>query len=147
MTEFELGNLSLFTKIGLTCSLESLEIYTSGAIENPLSFNRLRKLNENDISNFLYFSLVTKRSKNIALQKMASFLIGHLTNIAMISLNNKIKISCDEIANEILQKYLERFLFFFQLHYVRYYPNNLSDLSIKKINLLAIESLFILQRI
>lgn len=147
MTEFELGNLSLFTKIGLTCSLESLEIYTSGAIENPLSFNRLRKSTENDISNFLYSSLVTKRSKNMALQKMASFLIGHLTNIAMISLNNKIKISCDEIANEILQKYLERFLFFFQLYYVRYYPNNLSDLSIKKINLLAIESLFILQRI
>ena len=47
--------------------------------------------------------------------------------------------------NEQLRQYLRKFSFFYRYYYIKKYPNDLSKLSNKKTNMLAIKSLFLLQ--
>jgi hypothetical protein len=51
------------------------------------------------------------------------------------------------VKNERLRQYLRKFSFLYRYFYLKVYPNNLSTLSIKKVNMLAIKSIFLLHGI
>ena len=61
----------------------------------------------------------------------------------LTSINNKQNL--DNIYNfDCFKQYLRKFRFFYQYYYLKVYPNDLSTLSFKKVNKLAITSIFIL---
>ena len=66
-------------------------------------------------------------------------------NISIIS--ETIKLRSTSYQNELLKQYLRKFRFFYLYYYLKAYPNDLSTLSIKKINMIAIQSLFFLTSI
>ena len=65
----------------------------------------------------------------------------------LCALNNRFTISGDSLQYqeyEEVKQYLRKFTFFYCYYYINNYPNDISLLSIKKINQLAIKGLFII---
>ena len=62
----------------------------------------------------------------------------------ILDVYNGVEVSYNIRNVERLKQYLRKFRFFYQYYYLKCYPNNLSTLSIKKINCIAIKSLFVL---
>jgi hypothetical protein len=50
-----------------------------------------------------------------------------------------------KIENNRIQQYLRKFMFLYSYYHLKRYPNDLSRLSFKKINMLAVRNLFLIQ--
>ena len=113
-------------------------------------------------SNFLFQSneLVVKKD-NLTLEfNSPKFLLSYLSNRKQQGFINYLrkqliklvfvidqpaqKLGVTDFDSNMVRQYLRKFSFFYSYYYLKKYPNDLSLLSIKKINMLAIRSLFIL---
>ena len=79
-------------------------------------------------------------------------LILYLTTLSLFESNNvtwvrneKINIITED--NKLLRQYLRKFNYLYNYLYTKAYPNRLSKLSSKKINMLAIKSLFLIHNL
>jgi hypothetical protein len=72
-------------------------------------------------------------------QDLISQLIQVLNSVFI---NSKVEKNCPEYKQ--FRQYLRKFNFFYNYYYLNKYPNKVSTLSSKKINMLAIKSLFVI---
>lgn len=135
-------NVKLVTII-LICSIRALVNW------NPFFENKLAQYSE-EISFTLFFKqhssvflseYLLNKELNLTIRKIIFPLIQTLNIIAEKDNNESI------VPYEQLKQYLRKFSFFYRYYYLKAYPNDLSTISTKKINRLAIKALFYLYSI
>ena len=137
-TLYQTANDTL-TRISLLCTIRALDISNS-AFQIVVDNNDDNWINyEYQLMNTLFNSCLILQSST-ALREIASLLLQTL-NVTSKYENISTQRGNQEIEIERFKQYLRKFTFFFR-NYVREYPNQLSRLSTKKINMLAINNLF-----
>ena len=137
---YQVDNNTL-TKISLLCTILALDV------SNPLFQNMV---NSKEGDNIMYKYQLTDillnyhptLQSNTALQEIALLLVQTL-NVTLKHKEMSIQKCNEELEIERLKQYLRKFTFFFQA-YIRKYPNQLSVLSSKKTNMLAVQNLFLI---
>ena len=136
----ELANISMI------CTILALSTW------NSLSQTEAKCLEQNGVltqtlifqpMNFLYAYLLS-----FILDRSVYNLTSHLLqtlNTAFTANNSKKNLQEDE--NDLLRQYLRKFTFFYCYYYINTYPNDLSLLSGKRLNMLAIKNLFLIHSI
>ena len=124
-------------KLSLICSILALSSWKRITQKVP-RFNKELEVIKYQPLNFLddYLSYI---QSDTAVQE----LIIQLLKTFNRNINDKeFRLTQAEIENDRLKQYLRKFNFFYRYYYIKSYPNDLSTLSIKKMNMLAIKSLF-----
>jgi hypothetical protein len=134
-------NSSLLRMV-LICSIQSLSPWNSLPVSDPdIIQTRYSCLNNTSSSTNILLKYLSNHESMISSRELA-FQLLQLLNIRVVNDAPKPSYACYE--QEHLRQYLRKFRFFYLYYYLKVYPNDLSTLSIKKINKLAIRSLFLL---
>jgi hypothetical protein len=132
--------------ISLVCTILALNTY------DPLLQVETKIVEQNQIltqniafqpTNFLYVYLLSIDT-NRSIYELTSPLLQTLDRTFT---TNSLKLNNQLYENVFLQQYLRKFTFFYCYYYINVYPNDLSRLSDKKLNMLAIRSLFLIHSI
>ena len=135
-----LNNCLICSLLALSDSNILLKVQTNHLSTNNKILHTITKSQQVD---FLLIYLSNIHSK-VSLYEIISQLIQTVNTTFKLH-SDYLKSSCYE--NELLKQYLRKFNFFYKYYYINNYPNELSMASIKKINMLAIKSLFLLYSI
>ena len=144
MTKRTLNNHKItsdLNEISLICSLYAINLSNysyQGSIKKVGDDQNLDFIFHS--TNLLYCYLPLICSNN-SLLIINSYILQNL-NILSTFYNIKVKTKNKYSENERVKQYLRKFAYFYQYYYQKYYPNDLSTLSIKKVNMLAIRNLF-----
>ena len=133
-------------KISLTCSSLALDACHHEMQDNSKGYFKEGSFRDKDglqPANFLLDYLLTSYLTGPTFE-LRSQLVETLNSISRTSNLNQENRS---VKNERLRQYLRKFSFLYRYFYLKVYPNNLSTLSIKKVNMLAIKSIFLLHGI
>lgn len=129
-------------EVGITCSI--LALYNDNPVNQSFLTTTTFKSSRDTrlVTKKILKQLLHNNKTPKTVQILASYLIQYLRNSTSTIKSNRKKNRMGELR---FQQYLRRFSFFYKYYYLQYYPNNLNQLSQKKTNMLAIQSLFILQ--
>lgn len=131
-------------KISLVCSFLALNKSSLGAsrLDRQISvYQDLCLINAQTLERvFRIFIENLGTSKT----KATEIIILLIRTLRLTTDQNTECILIDSLDHERLRQYLRKFNFFYCYYYLKYYPNNLSKLSRKKINTLGVRSLFII---
>jgi len=126
-------------RVSLLCTIIALDVSNS-------IFQTTINNNEEPIVDYEYyltnilFNYHFNFQSGTALREIALLLV-QTSNVTFKYENISMQKDSQEIEIERFKQYLRKFTFFFH-KYIQYYPNELSTLSIKKTNMLAIKNLF-----
>ena len=129
-------------KVSLVCSVLALGSWniisqTPAKVTITLRTIKLQPLHS------LFFSIANIES-NLPLQELVMDLLQTLNTTFDLT---DVKLMTIGITNKRLKQYLRKFNFFYSYYYLSVYPNDISTLSRKKTNTLAIKNLFFLHNI
>ena len=137
-TRNSLTDLELI-KVSILCSALALNPWNFVELHSKNVFNDIETLNLKSLRLLVvYFSNLFS---NLALHEVTTSL---LQTYKMTFESNNSNLKDIDNRNERFKQYLRKFTFFFNYYYNNSYPNDLSKLSRKKINTLAVRSLFFL---
>lgn len=140
MTQNLLNRSSGYTnsiKLSLICSILALSSWKRITQKVPRFNNELEVINYQPL-NFLDDYLSYIHSDTVVQELIIQLLQTFNRNIN----EKEFRLTQAEMENDRLKQYLRKFNFFYRYYYIKNYPNDLSTLSIKKMNMLAIKSLF-----
>ena len=140
------SNYNELTILSLICTILALNTWNSLLEAETKSVDQNNSFTQNLLfqpMNFLYIYL-SVLNVNAQIYHLTSQLLQTL-RITFVSNNFKINSQWNE--NELLRQYLRKFNFFYCYYYINTYPNDISLLSVKKLNMLAIRSLFLIHSI
>ena len=130
------------TKVSIVCSALALNPWNFDELNSRNVFDDSEILQSQSISVLAHFIL--NMSSNIALHEV----VGSLLQTYKMQLKTKNSNLTDQDSqNERFKQYLRKFTFFFNYYYNNSYPNDLPTLSRKKVNTLAVRSLFFMYSI
>lgn len=137
------GEKTTLLAICLTCSLLAMD--STITVLDKQNLNKKKSLAENYI--VLSFTFLSEYLLENDILLTLQILIKEILQPFKKSKSNiNCKISVTENnKNKLLKQYLRKFSFFYQFYYARHYPNKPTQLSYKKVNMLAIYSLFIFE--
>ena len=125
------------TKISIVCTALALNPWNFVELESRDVFGNSETVKLKSID--VLVNYVSTISSNIALNELIASL---LQTYKMTFERNNSNLTDRGERNERFKQYLRKFTFFFNYYYNKSYPNDLSKLSVKKINTLAVRSLF-----
>ena len=126
-------------KVSLICSALTLHTW------NPISGTNIGDIRRTWVAveeyklNYFLLNYVSIVYKN----KMLQEIIWKLLQI-LFKINRGMDGIMKEQDVELFRQYLRKFAFFYRYYYLNNYPNDFSELSAKKINVLAVKSLFLI---
>ena len=130
-----------FNKLSLLCSIIAIDGFNSvNTNQDKLETTNVYRTAMNHPI-FIFSGSVENITSNRIIRDLVSSLI--VTLKSTLSLNSKILPSFENDHLQ-LQQYLRRFLFLYCYYYINTYPNDLTKLSVKKINMLAVRNLFLI---
>jgi len=127
-------------QIALICSFLALTIEISF-----LGSARSQALNEQSVNCCLLEFLVTSSiapSVQFVIPKLTSQLFHSLQ--VLLPEEDKSSIRLQNCSPDFLIQYLRKFNFFFRYYYINKYPNDLTKLSYKRINMLGVKTLILI---
>lgn len=141
--EQQLIRTLLICSFGIFNRFDTLKYTTPNFLKNEYSDSNLDLEYEDFIIDYL------SATKN----KFRIRLILYLTTLSLCESNtNRIRVRSEKINiiikdHNLVRQYLRKFNYLYNYLYTKTYPNQLSKLSSKKINMLAIKSLFLIHNL
>ena len=134
----------LFLKISLICTIlainnASLVFQNIGEPKTCImagSHNNFRSK-----SSVVLFNVLPYIRTNVYFQELVSNLVEISIKMSSVKKGSQFDSFSEK---EILRQYLKKFAFYYKFFYLKAYPNNLARISLKNMNMLAVQSLFIL---